>query len=268
MVKKERMRVCFILERGSPPRLNSIIAETFVLLEKLGAEVKVMYPEEELFRLDALTVDADIYLLKSDSEFALSLAIILENLGARVINSCNACMKAKDKVLAATVLLQAGIPTPRSFAASSPSQLSGSFANRPLILKPHRGYHGVGLSIAEAPSELPSGEAYPDMVFAQEYLADARKDLKVFAIGEEIFGIRKPFSKDSFLKAGELTELPPEVEEIARECGKAFGFELYGLDIAEDGDMHYVVDVNYFPGYRGVPDAAQRLTNYIINFAR
>ena len=25
----------------------------------------------------------------------------------------------------------------------------------------------------------------------------------------------------------------------------------------------YVVDVNYFPGYRGVPDAARRLADYI-----
>lgn len=262
------MRVCFILERGSPPRLNPIIAETSVLLEGFGAMVKFIYPEEELFRLDALSVDADIYLLKSDTEFALSLAIILEELGAKVVNSCSASMKAKDKVLAAAILMEAGIPTPPSFAASCPTQLSGSFANRPLILKPHRGYHGVGLSIAECPSGLPSEEAYTDMVFAQEYFADARKDLKVFAIGEEIFGVRKPFSKDSFLKAGELTELSPEIEGIARRCGKAFGLELYGLDIAEDGDTAYVVDVNYFPGYRGVPEAARRLTEYIINLAR
>jgi ribosomal protein S6--L-glutamate ligase len=107
------------------------------------------------------------------------------------------------------------------------------------------------------------------VVLAQDYLARARLDLKVFVIGDEVFGVRKAFAGDSFLRAGEPTELSPEIEDIARRCGQAFGLELYGLDIAEDPERGLqIIDVNYFPGYRGVPDAARRIADYITRVVR
>lgn len=262
------MKVCFLLERGSPPRTNPILVETFALLESRGVKVTVLYPEEELLRLDTLTVEADLYLLKSDTELSLSLANALEGMGARIINNCKACVQIKNKVLAAATLMRVGIPTPRSLAASHPAQLSEMFMATPLILKPYRGYHGVGITIAGTPSDIPPPETYPDMVFAQDYLSAARRDLKVFAIGEEIFGVRKAFSANSFLQAGEPSPLSPEVKEIVRRCGQAFGLELYGIDFAESEDNTYVVDINYFPGYRGVPDVAQHLSGYILKVLR
>jgi ribosomal protein S6--L-glutamate ligase len=262
------VRVCFLLERGSPPRLNPIFAEVFERLASQGVAVRVRYPEEELTRLDTLAVEADLYLLKSDTELALSLATALEGLGARVLNRASASGSAKDKVVAATILHRAAIPTPRSFAAARPPQLAPYLDGGSLILKAHRGYHGAGLSIVDAPAALPGDEAYPELVFAQRYLGGARTDLKVFAIGPEIFGVRKPFAQDSFLRYGEPIRLAPDVEQIARRCGEAFGLELYGLDIAEADDGPYVVDVNYFPGYRGVPDAAARLADYIFRAAK
>jgi len=105
-------------------------------------------------------------------------------------------------------------------------------------------------------------------VFAQKYLGRGRQDLKVFAIGEGLFGVRKAFSAHSFLQAGEPAPLSPEVRDIARRCGRAFGLELYGLDLVEDDSGVYVVDVNYFPGYRGVPHAARRLADYVMNAAK
>ena len=258
------MNVCFLLERGSPPRLNPVFAEAFARLEGRGVRVEVRYPEEELVRLDTLAIEADLYLLKSDTELSLSLATALECLGARVLNRCSACLLAKDKVLAAAMLLQADIPTPRSLVAAQPTQLAPALANGPLILKPHRGYHGVGIVVVETPAALPAADGYPDLVLAQAYLGRGRQDLKVFAIGDEVFGVRKAFSAESFLQAGEPSPLSPAVEDLARCCGRAFGLELYGLDVVEDEGVAYVVDVNYFPGYRGVPQAARRLADYIM----
>lgn len=262
------MRLCFLLERGSPPRLNPILADTVARLEARGAKVTLRYPEEELIRLDTLTVEADLYLLKSDTELALSLATALEGQGAMVLNPCSACTLAKDKVLATATLLHAGILSPRSLAAARPATLASAVMAEPLILKPHRGYHGVGITIAETPEALLGEVIYPDVVFAQRYLSHARRDLKVFGIGEKFFGVRKAFGADSFLRAGEPARLSPEVEDLARGCGRAFGLELYGLDIAEEEDGPYVIDVNYFPGYRGVPDASRHLAEYILSAAK
>ncbi len=262
------MKVCFLLERGSPPRTNPILVEVIGRLEAQGVRVTTLYPEESLVRLDALRVEADLYLLKSDTEFAFSLAIALERIGARVLNTCHASGLAKDKVLAAMVLQQAGLPAPHAYAATNPNQLVPVLTHQPLIFKPYRGYHGVGVNVTHTPAELPKASQYPEVVFAQNYLAKARVDLKVFAIGDEVFGVRKAFSAQSYRASGLPVALSPRVEDLARRCGVAFGLELYGLDIAETDEGEAIIDVNYFPGYRGVPGAARRLTDYILKTIR
>jgi ribosomal protein S6--L-glutamate ligase len=255
--------VTFLMERGTPPRLNPIMAAAFELLAARQIQVSVHFPEDELLCLNDFTPNADVYVLKSDTELALSLALSAERLGARVLNRASASLLAKDKILAAATLARAGLPAPRSLAAAQAGQLATHLV-KPLILKPHRGYHGAGVAVATAPDDLPGPEAYPEAVLAQEYLAHARLDLKVFVIGDEVFGVRKAFAGDSFLRAGEPTALTPEIEGLARRCGQAFGLELYGLDIAEDPERGpQIIDVNYFPGYRGVPNAARKIADYI-----
>lgn len=131
-----------------------------------------------------------------------------------------------------------------------------------------RAEHYLYVLKSETPEALLGEAIYPDVVFAQRYLSHARRDLKVFGIGEKFFGVRKAFGADSFLRAGEPARLSPEVEDLARGCGRAFGLELYGLDLAEEEDGPYVIDVNYFPGYRGVPDAGRHLAEYILRAAK
>ena len=259
-------RVCFLLERGSPPRLNEIFAETFARLRQRHIGVEVRFPEEELWSVDKVRVDADLYLLKSDTELALSLATALEHMGARVLNTARASRLAKDKLLAALTLSRAGIPSPRALAVSHPRQLRSVLADRQLIMKPHRGYHGVGVTVAEGPADLPDPTLYPEVVFAQDYLINATCNLKLYGFGDEVFGVRKRFGSTSYLEAGEPTRLTQDIERMAQRCAAAFGLELYGLDVAEDPERGpQVIDVNYFPGYRGVPHAARRLADYIAN---
>jgi ribosomal protein S6--L-glutamate ligase len=121
--------------------------------------------------------------------------------------------------------------------------------------------------VVERPAALPAVHREPGAVFAQCFLAGARTDLKLFAIGGDVFGVRKPFGPASFLAAGEPVALAPANEQLARRCGRAFGLELYGLDLAEGTDRPQVVDVNACPGYRGVLDAPRRLAEHITGAA-
>jgi ribosomal protein S6--L-glutamate ligase len=264
-----RPRICFLLERGSPPRLNPIFAELFERLELRHFDVEVRFPEQELVRVDALRVGADLYLLKSDTELALSLATALERQGARVLNTARASRLAKDKLVAAITLAQSELPAPVALAASRTDQLRSRVAAQSLILKPHRGYHGAGIAVASQPGDLPDSSSYPEVVFAQKYLSGCRRDLKVYGIGDQVFGVRKAFGTTSFLETGQPVRLWEEAESLARRCAAAFGLQLYGLDLAEDPDRGLqIIDVNYFPGYRGVPAAACLLADYIADAVR
>jgi ribosomal protein S6--L-glutamate ligase len=257
-------RVSLVLERGSPPRMNPIVAEACARLAERGIDVALRFPEEELIRVDTLALDADLYLLKSNTSLAFTLAAMLDRLGGRLLNRLTASIAARDKLLAAATLARAGIPAPRSLVAGQPVQLAAELATGPLIVKPYRGAYGRGVAVASAPTALPAAEAHPELVFAQEFLSHARTDLKVFAIGDDLFGVRKAFAADSFLHPGQPAHLSPEVETIVHRVGRAFGLKLYGVDLAEDEAGVQVFDVNFFPGYRGVPDAARRLADYIV----
>jgi ribosomal protein S6--L-glutamate ligase len=111
----------------------------------------------------------------------------------------------------------------------------------------------------------PSGLPLP--VFAQRDVPSGGRDLKVYVVGERVFAVRKRFSSDSFTRPGRPCEVTAEVREIALRCGEAFGLGLFGLDMIESPDGPVVVDVNYFPGYKGVPGAGALIATYIRDFA-
>jgi ribosomal protein S6--L-glutamate ligase len=58
-----------------------------------------------------------------------------------------------------------------------------------------------------------------------------------------------------------------ELREIAVACGRILGLGLYGLDVLDTDEGPMVVDVNYFPGYKGVPGAAPLIADYIEDYA-
>jgi ribosomal protein S6--L-glutamate ligase len=47
-------------------------------------------------------------------------------------------------------------------------------------------------------------------------------------------------------------------------CRSLFGLDLYGVDLIEFDGRPVIVDVNHFPGYRGVPGAGSALARYIL----
>jgi ribosomal protein S6--L-glutamate ligase len=104
-------------------------------------------------------------------------------------------------------------------------------------------------------------------VIVQEYIEGSPEDLKVYVVGDDVFAVRKPFSPTSFTRSGAPVAVDPEVRAIALRCGRALGLGLYGLDVLEVDGALWVVDVNTFPGYKGVPDVAPLIARYIEDYA-
>ena len=107
------MRICFLME---PPRSPSSV--TFQVIEGLkgdGADVEIVTERTGLVDLENFKFDYDMYLFKSHSPLAESLAAAAHYRGATLLNESPATMKVRDKVLTCTMLLQAGLPTPRTF---------------------------------------------------------------------------------------------------------------------------------------------------------
>ena len=52
-----------------------------------------------------------------------------------------------------------------------------------------------------------------------------------------------------------------------RRCGKLFGLDLFGVDLVKTPAGYSVIEVNCFPGYKGVPQAGERISKFILEQA-
>jgi ribosomal protein S6--L-glutamate ligase len=261
------MRVFFITVRRVPPVPSPVLVDVFARLSDWGFHVAEAIPEENVLRADDLGPSEDLYVLKSHTELALSLAGLLHARGARLLNPYPSCVAAQDKITACNLLRLAGVPTPRTWVTGDVRLTRPLLAGGPLIIKPHRGHRGVGVSVVRDDAELVAAPASAGPVVAQELVRGPGEDLKVYVVGERVFAVRKPFGPDSFTRPGRRSEVTRQVRELALRCGRAFGLGLFGLDVIESPDGPVVVDVNYFPGYKGVPDAGALIADYIRDYA-
>jgi ribosomal protein S6--L-glutamate ligase len=263
------MRVACLLDRRSHAMPTPLLESVFARLELRGINVHWLVPEEQLTRADALEPEYDLYLLKSQSPLALSLAAILHAKGARLLNRYPACAAVRDKVIAAGRLRAAGVPAPRTWVTHDLGLLEPLLEQGlPLVVKPQNGLHGAGVQVLRRPADLAALPPPEGPQLVQDLVeGSSGSDLKLYAVGARVFGVRKPFTRDSYAEPGEPCEVPAAARDVALRCGRAFGLGLYGLDVIESADGPVVVDVNYFPGYRGIPRADALVADYVERLA-
>jgi ribosomal protein S6--L-glutamate ligase len=147
--------------------------------------------------------------------------------------------------------------------------MAGELRRGSLIVKPYTGHRGAGVSVVDDLESLTAALAeVQGPMLVQEHIPGPGEDLKVYVVGEQVFAVRKPFSETSFAVPGRPVRVDAEVRELALRAGRALGLGLFGLDVIESPDGPVVVDANYFPGYKGVPDAGTLIGEYIDQHAR
>ncbi|MFA7009401.1 MAG: ATP-grasp domain-containing protein, partial [Elusimicrobiales bacterium] len=160
-----------------------------------------------------------------------------------------------------------GIPSPRSWVTGDMKLLLALVKNHPLIVKPCMGWRGIGVKVVKTPEEVRALPAPEGPMLIQEFLEGTGEDLRLYVAGDRVFAIRKPFSSVSYSIPGRSCPVTPAERDLALRCGRAFGLGLYGLDLIETPKGPFVVDVNCFPGYKGAPNAAEAVSDYIEKYA-
>lgn len=245
--------------------LNPNMERMVQLLTSRGVMLELIFPEKQLTDLAAMHVEHDLYLLKSGTEPALSLGGSLHMLGAVTLNPYPIVAMLRNKVIVMKALQAAGVPVPDTYMTNNADEFLPLLEAGPLILKPYRGTRGRGVRVIRRPedlAELPED----DLLLAQRYHAPDGdgQDHKLFRIGERIFGIRRVWPIQTYEdKIGQPFDPSPELRDIALRCGQAFGIDLYGLDVILSEGRPYVVDLNKFGSYMGVPDGPALLADHI-----
>jgi ribosomal protein S6--L-glutamate ligase len=245
-------------DRGHLPRVAR-------LLEDWGATVEWIHVAGDgLIDVAEVRIEHDLYVLKDKSDLAMSFAASLHAVGAAILNPYPVSAMLRDKIVTFQVLQAAGLPVPQSFIASEVEQLRAALHEGPLIVKPYRGSRGLGVRVVQNAADLAALPPLEEPVFAQRYYAPDGRDRKLYVIGEETYGVKRVWPPRTHEeKLGEHFTPSPELVDLARRAGGAFGIDLCGVDVIVSGGTPYVVDMSSLPGFKGVADAEQRLAEYI-----
>jgi inositol-1,3,4-trisphosphate 5/6-kinase/inositol-tetrakisphosphate 1-kinase len=124
-----------------------------------------------------------------------------------------------------------------------------------------------------------------DKIVLQEFVNHDAVLHKVYVIGDKVFvGVRPSLpnidlstKKLDYEYFGRISSAEDDscqansapsqvlVEKACQELRKRLGLSLFGVDIITktDSNEHFVIDVNYFPTYAGVPNVAENFSSFI-----
>lgn len=266
-------RLCFIVEeKYENDVMPSVVAD---VLSRWGHDVDVLRPHAVLTDVSALTgADRayDAYVLKTVSSGpGLSILDAVGAAGLPTVNDYRAIRLARDKVVAASVARAAGIPFPTTFFASRSALLEQAPRELyPLVVKPNNGSSCERIVRIDSPEQLDQVDLDDSgYLLAQPYLANPGYDVKLYNTGDEVFAAvrRSPLHRSNDV-VEELVPVTPELRALTLAVGRAFGLDIYGIDVVETPQGWVVLDVNDFPSFGGVPDVARKLARTILRLAR
>jgi ribosomal protein S6--L-glutamate ligase len=255
-------RICFFMEFRGDGYVHPVMSGVIRELERLGFHVDARITEGEPWPVDEMTIDYDLYVLKSSSPMTDQLASLIGRRGGRTLNDIRAVQRIRNKVWVDKVLRDDGLPVPPSYLGSF-ARLAPVVAERgPLILKPIAGRHGKGVRVVSDPAELDAES--PEVFYAQEFKKGDGFDRKIYVIGDECWASKKAFEPGrSYLDHAQPVRLTAEIRDVALRAGECLGLEIYGIDMIESDDGLWIVDVNGFPGFKGLPGVEPALVSYI-----
>ena len=93
----------------------------------------------------------------------------------------------------------------------------------------------------------------------QEFVAGDGWDIKLWGIDRQVFVARRRTPLEAHASKADFVipadELPASWKQITLEIGRVFNLHLYGVDLLMTAKGPIIVDVNSFPGFRGVAGA-------------
>ena len=265
-----------IAERRHLANLSLLQARTS--LQAAGCAVPLIVPgADRLFDIPATAPAWDAVLSRGRDLAGLGVLAAASALGILAINSPSSIDLVRNKIAMQAVLLNHGLPLPRTWFATDPAVFRRVPREAfPLVVKPFDGDGARGLALLTRPEDvdlLPPLESRRSLYLAQEFLQTDGWDLKLYGIGSRVWAVRKP-SPVSFVGPGpavlhltegaELVPVDAQLHDIALTCGRACGLQLWGVDVAMTPSGPRVIEVNDFPTYSAVPGAGAAIAQHVL----
>ncbi len=204
--------------------------------------------------------------------------------GIPTVNTYEVAETCGNKILTSAALVKAGVPTPRTVIAFTPSSALEAIERMgyPVVLKPAVGSWGRLLSkvndrdAAEAILEHKKilGTYHHSIFYIQEYIPKPQRDIRAFVVGDETIAAiyrESPHWITNTARGGKATNCPitPELNDLCVRAAKAVGGGVVAIDVFEDPERGLLVnEVNYTMEFRNsIAPTGVDIPGKIVDFA-
>jgi ribosomal protein S6--L-glutamate ligase len=218
---------------------------------------------------DLSLTNYDAYVLKTVSEGpGLTILEAAEAVGIPTINNSRAIRLVRDKAVAVAYGKACGLPIPDTFFVGHPRALINVPHDiYPVVIKPTNGSSMQGVSLVHTPEEMRELKVEKDTYYlAMHYVENPGFDVKLYVTGQEVHAIVKGSVLHGAVTEREIP-VTPEMLSLARNVGRVFGLDLYGVDVLQTPEGLILVDINDFPSFGRVPRHVHSVADYILHAA-
>lgn len=262
------MRFCFIVEEKF--RQQPLTIAISDLLEQWKHEVIMLEPEATITSLTDLSFQSyDACLLKAAyTGAAAAMAEAAEAEGVPVINNTRSLQLVSEPAVAMAYARARGLPVFTSYLLNGTAALHQlSEDTFPLFLtpnnQPHEEYnHHIVLSASEAAQlELPSHTTY----LATRYPIQQQKRLQLFITGQTVHATCTILEEEHVIEQEEVVS--PHMLKLAQKVSQIFGLEIYSLETIETPEGLYLLGIQPFPDFTGIPGKVAEIAEYLLHIA-
>ena len=241
----------------------------------IGKDIEHIADGVKLTELDAIII-RDMGPGKNDAHvFRFDVLQELEKSGKIMINPPAAIQNAANKFHASCLISKAGISTPETFVSQeTETAIKVIEKMKDAVVKPVFGYKGIGIKRIKnnkviGPDGTPEKTTVYDFLsesinekgiaYIQEFMENPGRDIRAFVVDGKVIGAIYRKAPDGWwlnnLSQGgtpQRCELTKEQEKMCIDAAGAIGAVFAGVDIIENGDRCFVLEVNATPSGAGI----------------
>ncbi|MHA1669203.1 MAG: ATP-grasp domain-containing protein [Promethearchaeota archaeon] len=118
-------------------------------------------------------------------------------------------------------------------------------------------------------------------IYIQKFIECDAVDRKIYVIGDKVFGIKRENPIYLYMRENlpdididiierEEFEVSEEIRRLAKILSKELNLKIFGFDLIKpvDKDRYYLIDLNDFPGFKGIKNANLILTDYLLDYIK
>lgn len=240
---------------GKPPAPGTLLAEVVTEMTAAGWDAEVLLPHEQTLDPDSL-LEQDLVVHRGLHTSLTPLLGAIHDRGIPLCTPFAADELLRDRRAWHARLASAGLPVPPAVERADWASALETGRGGEIVVKALSGPGRGSQVLAGTADTLPADAPFPGPYLIEPRLPADDTDRKLYIAGTAVRGLLKPSTlTHPHVTAGTPFVPNEELTELALEVGHALGAHLFGVDVLATPDGPVVIDVNAFPGFRGVDGA-------------